>query len=268
MTGSATGWGTDVLIGIEGVIGSGHGDTITGTSGRNVIRTGAGDDSVDAGSGYDTVLGEDGNDTIIGGFGFDSLDGGAGADSITGDNGNDTLLGADGADTLLGGAGADLLQGGAGDDSLDGGAGIDTASFVGATGPIIANLATQSATGEGTDILLSIENLTGSAFADQLTGDVGDNVIDGGGGVDVLTGGGGADTFRFAAGEAVNGESVTDFSGSGGDGDRLVFVGFGAGATFTNVGGDQWLIASVVDPSDNATITVIGTVTASDFVFI
>jgi hypothetical protein len=53
----------------------------------------------------------------------------------------------------------------------DGGSGTDTVSYAGAASGVTANLATNSATGDGTDVLNNFENLTGSANADTLTGD-------------------------------------------------------------------------------------------------
>ena len=49
------------------------------------------------------------------------------------------------------------------------------------------------------DTLISIENVTGSSFADSLIGNLSANVLNGGGGADTLTGNGGADTFRYDA---------------------------------------------------------------------
>lgn len=69
------------------------------------------------------------------------------------------------------------------------------------------------------DTLNSIENLTGSAFADRLTGNAAANVINGGGGDDLidggadndaLTGGGGADRFVLRAGNGT--DTITDFA--------------------------------------------------------
>jgi Ca2+-binding RTX toxin-like protein len=53
------------------------------------------------------------------------------------------------------------------------------------------------------DLLIGIESLTGSAFADSLTGDAGDNRLDGGGG-DRMAGGAGGDVYVVDdAGDAV-----------------------------------------------------------------
>ena len=59
----------------------------------------------------------------------------------------------------------------------------------------------------------------------------------------VIVGNGGNDTFVFHAGQA-NGDTITDFDGQGAlQGDALKFVGYGAGATFHEVGTtNQWQI--------------------------
>lgn len=76
VTGIATGEGTDTLIGIENLIGSGGNDTLTGDHNANVLAGGAGADSIAAAGGADTVLGGVGNDTIDGGSGNDVIHGG------------------------------------------------------------------------------------------------------------------------------------------------------------------------------------------------
>nr|WP_310886896.1 calcium-binding protein [Pseudomonas cannabina] len=91
--------------------GSDIDETLSGTSGNDLIDAGAGDDTVNGGSGNDT------------------LSGGAGADTLNGDGGNDLLQGGAGNDTLYGGDGNDVLDGGAGNDQLNGGDGDDTYLF-------------------------------------------------------------------------------------------------------------------------------------------
>jgi hypothetical protein len=59
---------------------------------------------------------------------------------------------------------------------------------------------------------------------------------------DTLTGNGGNDTFVFDVGQA-NGDAVVDFAGRGAAaGDLLEFVGYGAGASFTNIDATQWQV--------------------------
>ncbi|MEF3131867.1 metal-binding protein [Rhizobium sp. 268] len=83
-------------------LGSGSANVI-GTSGNDVITTGAG------------------NDNIAGGDGADTLNGGAGYDSLNGGVGNDTLNGGDGNDYISGDVGNDVIRGGAGNDTIDDG---------------------------------------------------------------------------------------------------------------------------------------------------
>src|SRR5258708_1592375 len=92
---------------------------------------------------------------------------------IVGTNSNDKLIGTAAADDIFGLSGNDLLIGGAGADSLDGGTGTDTASYSTASVGVVANLlAPAGNTGDAAgDSYTSIENLTGSNFADTLTGD-------------------------------------------------------------------------------------------------
>lgn len=107
--------------------------------------------------------------TKTGTSGNDKLTGTTGRDVICGGAGNDTLIGKSGNDVLLGEGGNDSLQGGTGNDILNGGLGSDTASFATSATPVNASLATDFATGEGSDLLSYLERLTGSAGNDTLT---------------------------------------------------------------------------------------------------
>ncbi|MBO9622630.1 MAG: M10 family metallopeptidase C-terminal domain-containing protein [Sphingomonas sp.] len=108
---------------------------------------------------------------------------------------------------LDGGDGNDFLQGTIANDVLNGGSDNDTASFVnafsgGSTTGVTVDLnvqgVAQDTVAAGSDTLIGIENLVGSALNDTLTGDGNDNVIEGGLGNDVLVGGAGIDTASFA----------------------------------------------------------------------
>ena len=91
-------------------------------------------------------------------------------------------------------------------------------------------------------------------------------------GANTLTGGDGNDTFVFVAGSA-NGATVADFDRNQVDEqDFLVFSGFGTeaqGATFTQIGTDQWQIHSGLD-LHNETITLSNHAAphAGDFAFV
>ena len=214
--------GNDVITGFTGdddLFGGFGDDFILGRLGNDSIFGGAGDDTVAGGRGTDTVFGEDGADVLAGGDGADSLNGGANDDILRGQGGNDTLAGGqgddllnggrrddlltggDGNDTLRGGFGDDTLLGGNGSDELLGKFGNDTADFSDLAFGVTASLEDGTAFYEPepevvvTDILVRIENLTGTDLDDILTGDQEANIITGLGGFDSLTGGDSADTF-------------------------------------------------------------------------
>ena len=217
------------------LVGTSGNDVLNGTAGNDVIVAGAGADTVNGNGGNDTICGDADNDTIDGGDGDDYVLGGSGADRILGGTGNDTLLGNpgfgsndDGGDTIQGNDGNDYLDGWFGDDQLAGGpgndtiggyAGTDTATFAGATAGVTASLATNTASGQGTDTFVEVENLTGSNYADRLTGDANanyiyggnaDDRIDGGSGNDRLSGGNGNDVLRGRTGN----DQITGGAGS------------------------------------------------------
>lgn len=119
-----------------------------------------------------------------------------------------------------------MLMGGQGADVLAGGSGVDTASYRMALAAVRADLTkvqTLSAAGEATgDSFSGIENLAGSAYADQLWGNAGANTLWGGAGADLLRGragndqlygGAGADRFIFATGDDL--DILRDFQNNG-----------------------------------------------------
>ncbi len=294
-TGSFTGSGstTDNLIDartsnsatLNGLDGN---DTLFGGAGADTIYTGGGGDLVSAGNGNDLVRGNDGDDTVNGGSGNDNLYGDAGDDLLDGSYGNDLIRGGTGTNTLKGGSGsgADTFGGDTvqGVDYINGGGGTDTYLVTGAyDDPVGVDLTAGTVTGgyRSGSTLYAIENvtvytgttpttITGNWANNVLTGGNGDDVLsgmggndtlsagqgsdtlDGGGGVDTLFGGNGADTFVFHRAEA-NGDTVGDFSNW--DGDKIKLVGYGAGATFSEVGHDasSWTVQTA-DKSFSETI--------------
>ncbi|KFG69195.1 M10 family metallopeptidase C-terminal domain-containing protein [Microvirga sp. BSC39] len=133
-------------------------------------------------------------DLVLTGTGAaDSLDGAEGNDQINGLAGNDAIYGLDGDDILIGGSGRDIL---------DGGTGTDTASYATARAGVAADLmaASRNTRDAFGDRYASIENLTGSAYADVLKGNDGVNAIIGGSGSDALYGRGGSDRLEGADG--------------------------------------------------------------------
>src|SRR5918995_1870393 len=152
--------------------------------------------------------------TIQGTAAAETVPGTSGADVICAGGGNDTVKGLGGNDTLKGQGGNDELLGGVGNDILDGGIGTDTASYSASLTAVIVSLATNAATGEGSDTFSGVENLLGSSKGDTLTGSDTNNKLTGGGGADTEQGGlgndqvigsGGADTLKGEDGDdAVN----------------------------------------------------------------
>jgi Ca2+-binding RTX toxin-like protein len=140
--------------------------------------------------------------------------------TVTGTAGADNLIGTDANDTLNGLGGNDQLTGGKGADFLVGGSGTDTARYDGSAQGIAVNLLFNSASlgdAQG-DRFREVENVTGSAFADQIVGNGADNVLKGLAGNDTLVGLGGDDTFVGGAGadrfQGDNGVDTADYGGS------------------------------------------------------
>jgi Ca2+-binding RTX toxin-like protein len=208
------------------------------------------------------INGSTGNDSLGPGSGneSDTISGLAGNDTLFGGGGADTLFGGSGTDTLFGGSNNDVLVGGEGGDILDGGTGTDTASYANAGGGVTANLSNPSAnTGDAAgDSYTSIENLTGSGFADTLTGNGAANTIFGGdgndtlsglGGADSLVGGAGIDTADYSAstaGVSVNLSSTSAATGGDAAGDTFSGIenltGSAQADTLTGTSGDNTLI--------------------------
>jgi len=198
------------------------GNTIVGSSGDDVINaTHSAPHELFATSLNDTISGMDGNDTIAGGAGADRIDGGSGSDTASyttssagvdvslwsghghgGDAQGDTLIGIE---NLNGSAFDDVFEGSSVANRFNGGDGIDTLSYAhsgaGVTVTLIGHAPQVSGGDASGDILLGIENLTGSAFDDVLTGTSAANVLAGGAGNDTLDGRNGADTMIGGTGD-------------------------------------------------------------------
>ncbi len=223
---------TATIVGTSGndtINGTPGNDVIVAGAGNDTVYGNGGNDTICGGAGDDTLWGDAGNDYLNGGLGEDILIGGTGADTLVGGGGvydvaffadlsqpvnanlatgvatsgptTDRMSGIHGlvgtsyADTLVGSSGSDLLFGYLGNDHIDGGGGFDVAGFLAPTATrVTANLATGTATGEGTDQLTNIEGLAnGSATPSTLIGNAGPNLLSGGSGSDTLEGQGGDD---------------------------------------------------------------------------
>lgn len=138
-------------------------------------------------------------------------------DVLTGDFQNNRIEGLNGADSINGSAGNDTLIGGAGADILNGGSGAhDLADYSASTGGVTVTLNGSLGIGghAAGDQLISVEDLTGSRFADTLTGGTGKNRIDPGisgfsADVDLVDGAAGIDTLlvNYGAKDYANGVS-------------------------------------------------------------
>jgi Ca2+-binding RTX toxin-like protein len=235
----------DTYSGIEVAVGSNFADRLRGTSDNDVLASGSGEDVLYGGAGDDELWSQSENDILYGDAGADLLQGGAGDDRLFGGAGNDTLSGADGNDILSeeGGDGDDLFSGGAGDDLMlgsvgadnyDGSIGADTLDYRASLGGVRVNLSTAlvsgvlANTGAGGDaegdtyVNLTIENVTGSDFADELAGTIAANILVGRAGADLLIGGVGNDTLHGDAGaDTLRGDEGADTLLGGSEDDNL-----------------------------------------------
>ena len=285
-TGSGSGGDAqgDSYHGVDGIIGSSLGDTLTGSDaedltpgeffftnvfyggggddslsglgGSDTLYGGADNDSIDGGAGDDLIEGGDGDDTIDGGAGDDRISTGEGRDSVDAGAGNDSITGgnsAGGSETLSGGTGNDTIDGGGGFDIVYGGDGADIITDSGGNGSQDTIYG-----GDGHDSIAA-----GNA-ADTVFGGAGDDVVDGGAGDDTLTGGAGNDTLTGGTGEDVfvldaggGNDVITDFDSSD-DGSTVIAAGQ------TRSGMVDQLDISALSDVGNALTNQDGTVTANE----
>lgn len=175
---------------------------------------------------------------------------------FSGGSGQDNVIGSSGNDSLSGGLGDDWLEGELGDDVLDGGGGLNTVAYQHATSGVVVDLSVlvpQDTVSAGVDLLINIQNVTGSSYADSLTGDGQANVIYGGYGADLISGGAGADVIYGNQGDdVIYGNQDSDWihggQGSdvlyGGKGDDTINGGIGDDQLFGNLGDDTFVISS------------------------
>ena len=145
------------------------------------------------------------------------------------------------------------LEGGLGSDIINGlvGSTNDWVTFESdATSSVVVNLTTNVVTGgAGSDTLSSIENVSGSFYADQITGNASGNQLRGNNGNDTLSG--------LAGDDFLNGEDGAD-SMSGGDNDDQLngqsgndTLNGGAGNNSLQGGGDSDVFVYTRDSSTN-----------------
>ena len=248
--------GNDLLVGnltlrLTGIVvfeygGAGDDHLVAGVDPITYMDGGAGDDRLDGNPAtFTTAVYTDATSGVSVDLGLTTAQntGGAGTDTLTGING---VIGSPFDDVLIGNDQANALTGGLGDDILNGGPGSDTAAYVSAANGVTVDLtiAGPQDTGEGKDTLVSIENVAGSFFNNQLTGDGGDNVLSVFGGDDILRGGGGNDTLADAGGS-----NILD-GGPGDDTASLQFFGVGPFTGYTvdlSISGPQQVRAGEFD---------------------
>jgi Ca2+-binding RTX toxin-like protein len=272
-------YGADVLIGGVGRDTASYATSLTGVEVRldPFLGTGAGGEATgDQLIAVENIVGSSRSDVLVGDFQGNLILGGEGNDAIIGREGADTLYGEAGNDTLLGGVEDDFLSGGAGADIIGGGAGNDAADYSASGAGVSVNLATGVGLGGDAqgDVLVSIENLIGSAFDDTFVGKANfwDNVFDAGAGNDTITGGLGADTFVFRLAEGS--DTITDFAAGAASGDAVLLANFGAAfdsfaeviAAAAQVGAD-----TIINFGGGQTLTLqnvtLGNLNAGDFLF-
>lgn len=239
--------GSDMLLGDAGndqLEGGAGNDTLVGGEGADTLVGGAGDDVLDGGVVTDRVNNNDRNFANYGGLQVDLTinlsgitgDGSAGYGTASSSaSGIDKLMNisfvkaGSGSDKITGSSALILEQfeGGAGNDIIDGGA-IDAitqensnrVSYQSSTAAVKVTLADAMQTtikgsatgGAGTDQLIRINQVRGSAFGDILTGSNGATLtehFEGMGGNDLIDGLGGFDVVRYgSAGDAATSNGV------------------------------------------------------------
>ena len=197
-------------------------------------------------------------ENLIGGSGSDTLVGNALANVLRGGAGTDYLYGQDGNDLLMGGAASPSSA-----NQLWGGAGIDTASYVGMTGVVQADLGAQNAHVDGVlfDVMNSIENLTGGSGNNTLVGNGGGNVLTGGAKADYLYGLDGDDTL--IGGGAAPGTANQLWGGSGID--TASYAGT-TGAVYADLGAQTGHVDGVLVDLMNAIENLTGGASADTLV--
>ncbi|MET1113242.1 MAG: calcium-binding protein [Allosphingosinicella sp.] len=233
--GSATIFGSDS----NNFIGTSTGtDSLYGEGGNDFLFSGAGDDYLEGGAGNDELDGWQGNDTMIGGAGDDVYNVDTTSDVVTENAGegidtvkvrkssytlpanveNADLRYYSGSISVTGNSAGNIFIMGAGVQSVSGSSGNDTVSYAYASAAVGIDLWTMTLTGEAEDdYFSSIENLTGSAFDDELRtlGTV--SVIDGGAGADTMEGRAGSDIYYVDNA----GDLVIEVAGGGADEVRI-----------------------------------------------
>ena len=164
----------------ENLLGRGGDDTFAFSGSGNLsgwLKGGLGTDTLDYslyGSAVTvSLLGGTATGVTKGISSIENLIGSPFGNTIYGDNNDNIIIGTNAADTIYGLGGDDILIGLGGDDILDGGAGSDTVDYHLNTDSVTVILTTTGGTAvsgsAGNDTLLSIENVIGSNYDDDIT---------------------------------------------------------------------------------------------------
>jgi len=284
---------TLVLQGSADLQGYGNGlsNSLYGNAGNNILDGGAGGDAMYGGAGNDVYYVDNGADVVIenAASGTDAVFstvnysltadvevlvlqgsadltgyGNSQANALYGNSGNNVLDGGGAADVMYGGLGDDLyVVDDVGDMVIENASEGADAVFSTVNYTLTANVEALVLQGAGNI------NGTGNGLANNIFGNSGDNALNGGAGTDMLTGNAGNDTFAFNMGQG-NGDTVVDFAGNGAAaGDALLFVGYGVGATFTNIDATHWQVNYAGGAShDVITFSNAAAIDATDFAFL
>jgi Ca2+-binding RTX toxin-like protein len=279
----------DTLVGIEGLIGSQHDDTLTGNSLDNVLAGGPGNDVLDGKGGINTAdysqdhvfgfvpaadrvvvnLGLSGAagsgaefKALVGSFQQLSVDTLINIQNVTGTYGPDTIVGNEQDNTLDGRGGDDTLDGGFGNDTLIGGTGINTASYS-------SHDAATTPLGEQNIISLGLNGADGSfnrseffrtgplivetdilRGIENIIGSSRSETINGNEQVNNINGGGGDDVINGGGGnDALDGGLGNDTLIGGGGSDTAVYVSHDSVALVT---GEQDVISLGLNGADGS----------------
>jgi Ca2+-binding RTX toxin-like protein len=190
---------------IENAFGGFGNDLLTGNDASNSLDGSGGADAMVGGDGSDTYCVDNVGDVVIETNATTST---GGSDTVFSYLSNYTLssnvenggVSSNIATNLTGNSLDNILYAGGGDNVLNGGSGRDTVAYSLAASAVTASLAVitaQATGGSGSDALISIENIVGSAYSDMLTGNSDSNRLMGDSGNDTINGGSGVDTAIY-----------------------------------------------------------------------